>query len=59
MAKAVSLLEVELDGDRMPTWPQGGVRYEMELANGARLRLEACFRDEEVRRLLILLQEVR
>jgi transposase-like protein len=58
-AKALSLLEVELDGGSVPTWQQAGARYEMELTNGARLRLAACFRDDEVRRLLVLLQEVR
>ncbi len=57
-AAAVSLLEVDLAG--APTRSTGEEeRYEMELGNGARLRAPRGFREDDVRRLLKLLEEVR
>jgi hypothetical protein len=56
-ASPISLLEVELGGshaDRV-----GEARYEIELGNGTRLRLPRPFVEEDVRRLLGLLQEAR
>jgi len=54
----VSLLEVELDGGA------GGERigregYEIEWAGGTRLRLPSGFPEEEVRRLLLMMKEIR
>ena len=54
---AVSLIEAEWDGAALRG--VGGARYEIRLGNGTRLRLPPEFGDEEVRRLLKLLQEVR
>jgi len=57
-AAAVSLLEVDLAG--APTRSTGEEeRYEMELGNGARLRVPRGFGEDDVRRLLKLLEEVR
>jgi transposase-like protein len=54
----VSLLEVELDGEaRSERRAREG--YEIEWAGGMRLRLPGGFREEEVRRLLVLIKEVR
>jgi len=54
----VSLLEVELAGEARG---EGMVRegYEIEWPGGMRLRLPSGFREEEVRRLLMMIKEVR
>jgi transposase-like protein len=58
----VSLLEVELAGEvRGEVRGERRVRegYEIEWAEGMRLRLPSGFREEEVRRLLWMIKEVR
>jgi hypothetical protein len=54
----VSLLEVDLAGSA-PRGSGAWQRYEIRLPNGARLRLGSGFGDEDVRRLLKLLEEAR
>jgi transcriptional regulator with XRE-family HTH domain len=57
-AAAVSLLEVDLAGG--PTGSPGEEgHYEVELSHGALLRVPRGFREDDVRRLLRLLKEVR
>jgi transposase-like protein len=57
----VSLLEVELDGGGAGVGGERSARegYEIEWRGGTRLRLPSGFREEEVRRLLVMIQEIR
>ena len=57
-AQAVSLLEVEL-ADAPARISCGAALYEIELGAEKRLRVPGGFTDDEVRRLLGLLKEVR
>jgi transposase-like protein len=56
--QAAPLLEVELAGAAVRGF-RSEARYEIELGEDVRLRLSGGFREEEVRRLLALLREVR
>jgi transposase-like protein len=57
-SESVSLLEVELTGERSQASGRDVADYAVELAGGTRLRLGTGFAEDEVRRLLVLLKEV-